>query len=63
MRKYELRIGHIAKRIDAQKPVGTILAQAPMSEQRIPRRSRIDLVVSAAPPPPEPDAFDNWEEP
>ena len=63
LRKYELRIGHIAKRIDAQKPVGTVLAQAPMSEQRIPRRSRIDLVVSAAPPPPEPDAFDNWEEP
>ena len=63
LRKYELRIGHIAKRINAQKPVGTVLAQAPMREQRIPRHSRIDLVVSAAAPPPEPDAFDNWEEP
>ena len=63
LRKYELRIGHIAKRIDAQKRVGTVLAQAPMSEQRIPRHSRIDLVVSAAAPPPKPDAFDNWEEP
>ena len=63
LRKYELRIGHIAKRIDEQKSVGTVLAQAPESEQRIPRHSRIDLVVSAAPPPPEPDAFDNWEEP
>ena len=63
LRKYELRIGHIAKRIDAQKRVGTVLAQSPTSEQRIPRRSRIDLVVSAAAPPPTPDAFDNWEEP
>ena len=63
LRKYELRIGHIAKRIDAQKRVGTVLAQSPTSEQRIPRHSRIDLVVSAAAPPPEPDAFDNWEEP
>ena len=63
LRKYELRIGHIAKRIDAQKRVGKILAQAPTSEQRIPRHSRIDLVVSAAAPPPKPDAFDNWEEP
>lgn len=63
LRKYELRIGHIAKRIDEQKSVGTVLAQAPQSEQRILRHSRIDLVVSAAPPPPQPDAFDNWEEP
>ena len=63
LRKYELRIGHIAKRIDAQKRVGTVLAQDPTSEQRIPRHSRIDLVVSAAAPPPKPDAFDNWEEP
>ena len=63
LRKYELRIGHIAKRIDAQKRVGTVLAQSPTSEQRIPRRSRIDLVVSAAAPPPTPDAFNNWEEP
>ncbi len=63
LRKYELRIGHIAKRIDEQKRVGTILAQEPTSEQRIPRHSRIDLVVSAAPPPPKPDAFDDWEEP
>lgn len=63
LRKYELRIGHIAKRIDEQKRVGTVLAQDPTSEQRIPRHSRIDLVVSAAAPPPEPDAFDNWEEP
>ena len=63
LRKYELRIGHIATRIDAQKRVGTVLAQSPTSEQRIPRHSRIDLVVSAAAPPPEPDAFDNWEEP
>lgn len=63
LRKYELRIGHIAKRIDEQQPVGTVLAQAPIKEQRIPRHSRIDLVVSAAAPPPEPDAFDNWEEP
>ena len=63
LRKYELRIGHIAKRIDEQKRVGTVLAQSPTSEQRIPRHSRIDLVVSAAAPPPEPDAFDNWEEP
>ena len=62
LRKYELRIGHIAKRIDKQKRVGTVLAQDPTSEQRIPRHSRIDLVVSAAAPPPEPDAFDNWEE-
>ena len=63
LRKYELRIGHIAKRINAQKRVGTVLAQSPTSEQRIPRHSRIDLVVSAAAPPPKPDAFDNWEEP
>ena len=63
LRKYELRIGHIAKRIDEQKRVGTVLAQEPTSEQRIPRHSRIDLVVSAAAPPPKPDAFDNWEEP
>ena len=63
LRKYELRIGHIAKRIDEQKRVGTVLAQEPTSEQRISRHSRIDLVVSAAAPPPEPDAFDNWEEP
>ncbi|MDE2706141.1 MAG: PASTA domain-containing protein [Gemmatimonadota bacterium] len=63
LRKYELRIGHIAKRIDKQKRVGTVLAQDPTSEQRIPRHSRIDLVVSAAAPPPKPDAFDNWEEP
>ncbi len=63
LRKYELRIGHIAKRIDAQKRVGTVLAQEPTSEQRIPRHSRIDLVVSTAAPPPKPDAFDNWEEP
>ena len=63
LRKYELRIGHIAKRIDEQKRVGTVLAQEPMREQRILRHSRIDLVVSAAAPPPEPDAFDNWEEP
>lgn len=63
LRKYEMRIGHLAKRIDAQKPVGTVLAQSPTSEQHIPRHSRIDLVVSAAAPPPEPDAFDNWEQP
>ena len=63
LRKYELRIGHIAKRTDAQKRVGIVLAQSPTSEQRIPRHSRIDLVVSAAAPPPKPDAFDNWEEP
>ncbi len=63
LRKYELRIGHIAKRIDEQKRVGTVLAQDPTSEQRISRHSRIDLVVSAAAPPPKPDAFDNWEEP
>ena len=63
LRKYELRIGHIAKRIDEQKRVGTVLAQEPTSEQRIPRHSRIDLVVSTAAPPPKPDAFDNWEEP
>ena len=63
LRKYELRIGHIAKRIDEQKRVGTILTQSPSSGQRTPRHSRIDLVVSAAAPPPEPDAFDNWEEP
>ena len=63
LRKYEMRIGHIAKRIDEQKRVGTVLAQSPTSEQHIPRHSRIDLVVSAAAPPPEPDAFDNWEEP
>ena len=63
LRKYELRIGHIAKRIDKQKRVGTVLAQEPTSGQRIPRHSRIDLVVSAAAPPPKPDAFDHWEEP
>ncbi len=63
LRKYELRIGHIAKRIDEQKRVGTVLAQQPTSEQRIRRHSRIDLVVSAAAPPPKPDAFDNWEQP
>ena len=63
LRKYELRIGHIAKRIDEQKRVGTVLAQSPPGGQRISRHSRIDLVVSAAAPPPEPDAFDDWEEP
>ena len=63
LRKYEMRIGHIAKRIDEQKRVGTVLTQSPPSGQRIARHSRIDLVVSAAAPPPEPDAFDNWEEP
>ncbi len=63
LRKYELRIGHIAKRVDEQKRSGTVLAQEPTSEQRIPRHSRIDLVVSAAAPPPKPDAFDRWEEP
>ena len=63
LRKYEMRIGHIAKRVDEQKPVGTVLAQAPMREQRIPRHSRIDLVVSTAAPSPAPDAFDNWEKP
>lgn len=63
LRKYEMRIGHIAKRSDAQKPVGTVLAQAPKPGQRIPRHSRIDLVVSAAARPPEPDVFDHWEEP
>ncbi len=62
LRKYELRIGHIAKRIDEQKRGGTVLAQEPTSEQRISRHSRIDLVVSAAPPP-KPETFDNWEEP
>lgn len=63
LRKYEMRIGHLAKHIDEQKPVGTVLDQVPRSGQRIPRHSRIDLVVSAAAPPPAPDAFDNWEEP
>lgn len=63
LRKYEMRIGHIARRIDEQKRVGTVLTQSPPSGQRISRHSRIDLVVSAAAPPPEPDAFDNWEEP
>lgn len=63
LRKYEMRIGHIAKHIDEQKRVGTILDQVPPSGQRIPRHSRIDLVVSSAPPPPAPDAFDRWEEP
>ena len=63
LRKYELRLGHIARRTDAQQPVGTVLAQVPTSQQRSARHSRIDLVVSAAAPPPQPDAFDNWEEP
>ncbi len=63
LRKYEMRIGHIAKHIDEQKRVGTILEQVPTSGQRIPRHGRIDLVVSSAPPRPAPDAFDHWEEP
>ena len=63
LRKYEMRIGHIVKHIDEQKRVGTILEQVPPSGQRIPRHSRIDLVVSSAPPRPAPDAFDRWEEP
>ena len=59
LRKYEMRLGGIENRIDNQQAAGTILAQTPDRQQRVPRHSRIDLILSVEELPPDPAAIDS----
>ena len=59
LRKYEMRLGGIENRIDNQQAAGTILAQTPDRQQRAPRQSRIDLILSVEELPPDTAAIDS----
>ncbi|MBT7548436.1 MAG: hypothetical protein HN611_07150, partial [Gemmatimonadetes bacterium] len=45
--------------IDNQQAAGTILAQTPDRQQRAPRQSRIDLILSVEELPPDTAAIDS----
>jgi len=46
LRKYEMRLGNIASRIENDRPVGTVVAQSPGIDERALPLTPIDLVIS-----------------
>jgi serine/threonine-protein kinase len=57
LHKYEMHLGQVASRVEAGPRAGTVLSQSPSAGTRVPRHTRVDLVVSAEPLPTLPDTL------
>ncbi len=47
---FELQLGQITQKRDRDRPPGTVLTQQPTAEERLPRSSPVDVIISAWPP-------------
>jgi len=54
LRKYEMRLGLITTRSRPDTPAGVVLEQSPVGGARAARLTKVDLVISATPAPPNP---------
>jgi len=63
LRKYEMRLGIIATRLEPDQPEGRVLEQTPVAGTPVARHTPVSLVLSAGPQPAEPPSEPFPEEP